>query len=107
MPLSADEVIDRRRLKRRLTFWRVLAVVAIVAVVAVAAAGLGSHIRGAGLNSGDYVARVQINGLIVTDLTRNDALRRISKDKNAKALILRIDSPGGTVVGGEDLFRLL
>jgi protease-4 len=43
----------------------------------------------------------------VTDLTRNDALRRISKDKNAKALIVQIDSPGGTVVGGEDLFRLL
>ena len=107
MPLSADEVIDRRRLKRRLTFWRVLAVVAIVAVVAVGATGLGSHIRGTGLNSGDYVARVQINGLIVTDLTRSDALRRISNDKNAKALILRIDSPGGTVVGGEDLFRQL
>ncbi|MBT7486253.1 MAG: signal peptide peptidase SppA, partial [Rhodospirillales bacterium] len=31
----------------------------------------------------------------------------ISKDKNAKALIVQIDSPGGTVVGGEDLFRLL
>ncbi|MBT3767558.1 MAG: signal peptide peptidase SppA [Rhodospirillaceae bacterium] len=107
MPLSADEVIDRRRLKRRLTFWRVIAIAAIVAVVAVGATGLGGHIQGTGLNSGDYVARVQINGIIVTDLTRNDALRRISKDKNAKALIVQIDSPGGTVVGGEDLFRLL
>ena len=81
MPLSADEVIDRRRLKRRLTFWRVIAIAAIVAVVAVGATGLGGHIQGTGLNSGDYVARVQINGIIVTDLTRNDALRRISKDK--------------------------
>jgi protease-4 len=81
MPLSADEVIDRRRLKRRLTFWRV---VAVMAVVAVAAAGLGGRFQGTGLSSSDYVARVQINGVIVTDLPRNDALMRISKDKTQK-----------------------
>ena len=40
MPLDADHVIDRRRLKRRLAFWRVLGVVAVVA--AVVAAGVPS-----------------------------------------------------------------
>jgi protease-4 len=100
MPLSADEVIDRRRLKRRLTLWRVIAVVAIVAIVVVAV----GRFKDSGFASKDYVARVGINGIITTNLTRNDALQRISNDKNAKALIVRIDSPGGTVVGGEDLF---
>jgi protease-4 len=100
MPLSADEVIDRRRLKRRLTLWRVIAVVAIVAIVVVAV----GRFKDPGFASKDYVARVGVNGIITTNLTRNDALQRISNDKNAKALIVRIDSPGGTVVGGEDLF---
>jgi protease-4 len=100
MPLSADEVIDRRRLKRRLTLWRVIAVVAIVAIVVVAV----GRFKDSGFASKDYVARVSVNGIITTNLTRNDALQRISNDKNAKALIVRIDSPGGTVVGGEDLF---
>jgi protease-4 len=103
MPLSADEVIDRRRLKRRLTLWRVIAVVAIVAIVVVAV----GRFKNSGFASKDYVARVSVNGIITTNLTRNDALQRISNDKNAKALIVRIDSPGGTVVGGEDLFRSL
>ena len=100
MPLSADEVIDRRRLKRRLTLWRVIAVVAIVAIVVVAV----GRFKDSGFASKDYVARVSVNGIITTNLARNDALQRISNDKNAKALIVRIDSPGGTVVGGEDLF---
>ena len=37
MSLDADYVVERRRLKRRLTFWRVLGVVALVAAVVVAA----------------------------------------------------------------------
>jgi protease IV len=103
MPLSADEVIDRRRLKRRLTLWRVIAVLAIVGIVVVAV----GRFKDSSFAAKDYVARVNVNGIITTNLTRNDALRRISNDKNAKALIVRIDSPGGTVVGGEDLFRSL
>ncbi len=34
MSLDADHIVDRRRMRRKLTFWRVLAVfVAVVAVV--------------------------------------------------------------------------
>jgi protease-4 len=36
MSLDADTIVDRRRMRRKLTFWRVLAfLVAICAVVAV------------------------------------------------------------------------
>ena len=39
MSLDADTIVDRRRMRRKLTFWRVLAVlIAICAVVAVGAA---------------------------------------------------------------------
>jgi protease-4 len=103
MPLSdADLLVDRRRLKRQLSSWRAAALLLFVAVIAV---GVG---RIAGLRgSGDYIARVAVTGVIVDDPRREELLRLLHDDNRAKALIVRIDSPGGTVVGGENLFRNL
>ena len=104
MALEADYLVDRRRLKRRLAFWRVLAVVTAVGLVAVAIGRVdGVH----GLSRGDYISRMDVEGIILDDPRRRAALRRIAEDDDAKALILRIDSPGGTVVGGEALYRTL
>lgn len=96
MSLDADQALDRRRLKRRLTVWRIAAVVAVVVAV-VAAVGR----FGVGAN---HVARLVVGGIIIDDPWRDDALAEIAEDDNAKALIVRIDSPGGTMVGGEALY---
>lgn len=101
MALDADYLIDRRRLKRRLSFWRGLGILAVL-LAALAAFGRFSDIGG-----GDYIARHAVQGLIVEDVRRNRALAGIAEDDNARALIVRIDSPGGTVVGGESLYRSL
>lgn len=101
MPYEADVLVDRRRLKRRLFVWRALAILAVVALVA-AAAG-----RFAGFGAGDYVARLSVSGIIVSDNDRLDLIDRLADDSRVKALLLRIDSPGGTVVGGETLFKAL
>ena len=101
MALDADYLIDRRRLKRRLSFWRGLGILAVL-LAALAAFGRFSDVGG-----GDYIARHAVQGLIVEDVRRNRALAGIAEDDNARALIVRIDSPGGTVVGGESLYRSL
>lgn len=101
MALDADYLIDRRRLKRRLSFWRGLGILAVL-LAALAAFGRFSDIGG-----GDYIARHAVQGLIVEDVRRNRALAGIAEDDNARALIVRIDSPGGTVVGGESVYRSL
>ena len=101
MPLEADHVVDRRRLKRHLTFWRVAAIVAAVALV-IAAAG-----RLQGWMDDGYIARFSVARLILDDPARDDALAGVAADGDARALIVRIDSPGGTVVGGEALYRSL
>lgn len=101
MSVDADYLVDRRRLKRRLVFWRVIAVLAVVAAV-VAAVG-----RFHGAPGGGYVARVTVDGVIVEDLDRQNALAELAGDDAVKALIVRINSPGGTVVGGESLYRYL
>lgn len=98
MPLDADTLIERQRLRRRLTLWRILF------VVAVAAAILAAVSRFAGNDApGDHVALLDVSGVIETDPDREAALDALAEDDSVKALILRIDSPGGTFVGGESL----
>jgi protease-4 len=100
MSLDADLIVDRRRMRRKLTFWRVLAVlVAIAAVVALAATAQRSDVLTTG---GDYIARVKITGLIRNDQERVESLDKLAKS-SAKAVIVRIDSPGGTTAGSEQL----
>ncbi len=102
MALSSEALADRRRMRRRLIWWRSLAAIAIaLAVFAWAGvAGLGSL-----ASKGDHVALLAIDGVIVSNDARRDALQRVAEDKSAKALVLQIDSPGGTFVGSDDLFK--
>ncbi len=103
MSLDADTIVDRRRMRRKLTFWRVLAVlIAIGAVIA-----LGATFRAPGTamltgQPGGAIARVTISGLIRTDQDRVEALERLGKSR-APAVIVHINSPGGTTSGAEQL----
>ena len=101
MALDTDRIVDRRRLKRRLGFWRIIAVAALIALVAVGASRFG------GIGGGSYVASIEISNVIFGEPARDAALRRVAADRRAQALIVRINSPGGTVAGGEALFRSL
>lgn len=102
MAYESDYLVDRRRLKRRLTFWRVVAVVAVVAAIAAAFGRLGDTVVG-----GDFIARISVEDIIVQDDQRLQTIRDLAKNDSVKAVILRIDSPGGTVVGGETLYRAI
>jgi protease-4 len=104
MSLDADAIVDRRRLRRRVTLWRTLALIAVVGVIAAIYAAVG----GAGLigESSAHVARVTVGGVIRTDRERIRMLERIGRS-GAEAVIVSIDSPGGTVVGSEQLYDAL
>jgi protease IV len=102
MSLDADAIVDRRRLRRKLTLWRTLALIAAVCVIAAIYAASG----GAGLigETRPHVARVTVGGIIRTDRDRLRMLERIGRS-GARAVIVSIDSPGGTVVGAEQLYE--
>jgi protease IV len=107
MSLDADYIVDRRRMRRKLTFWRVFAVLlAIVAIIAVTmrVTGRGGSLLAA--ETGSFIARVTINGLIRNDPDRVEALDRLAKSR-ARAVIVHIDSPGGTAAGAEQLYASL
>ena len=99
---DAELIVDRRRLKRRVTFWRIAAVV--LAAVGLAAllwtpGGFGKYEK--------HIARVHIDGLITGDQATLDLFEEISKSAAVKAVILRIDSPGGTTSGSEALYEAI
>jgi protease IV len=102
MASEAELIIDRRRLKRRLTFWRVVSVVLFIGGLL----GLASAFGGIDFTKQtDHIARVRITGLITGDQKTLDLLERISKADHVKGLILRIDSPGGTTAGSEAIYE--
>jgi protease-4 len=105
MSLDSDVIVDRRRIRRKLTFWRVAA--ALIAIAAIAAAGLFAA-PGAktGLTTSGSIARINIEGLIRSDQERVEALERLEKSQ-AAAVIVHINSPGGTTAGSEQLYDAL
>jgi protease-4 len=96
MSLESDAIIDRRHLKRRLVFWRVLAVCALVLALVVAV----PHTRHLG---GQRIARYTISGVIGGGREQIEALDDLRKDSGVSAVLLHLDTPGGEVSGGEGI----
>jgi protease-4 len=107
MSLETDQIVDRRRMRRKLTFWRVVAVViAIVAVIGIASAFRGSS-AGFVQPISAQISRVTIQGIIRGDEDRTKALDNLANSRATRAVIVHIDSPGGTTVGSEELHDAL
>jgi protease-4 len=103
MALDADTIVDRRRMRRKLTFWRVFAI--LIVIGAVVAVGAALRVPGTDVLTGQAsgsIARVTITGLIRGDQERVEALERLGKSR-ARAVIVHINSPGGTTSGSEQL----
>src|SRR5207247_339546 len=106
MSLDADTIVDRRRMRRKLTFWRVGAIIVAIGAVIAAAAALRAPGTEAWVGTAGSIARVTISGLIRNDMQRVEALERLGKSR-ARAVIVHINSPGGTTAGSEQLFDSL
>jgi len=104
MSLDSDVIVDRRRIRRKLTFWRVTA--AIVAIAAIVGIGLFATGERSVFESTGTIARVTIEGLIRSDQQRVEALERLEKSSYA-AVVVHINSPGGTTAGSEQLYDSL
>ena len=105
MSLDSDIIVDRRRIRRKLTFWRVVAALIAIAAISGFALIATPGARGTFASSG-AIARVQIDGLIRSDAERTRALERL-ENSQAAAVIVHINSPGGTTAGSEQLYDSL
>lgn len=90
-------------MRRKLSFWRVAALLLLV--------GLGFalySVAGGEISPGSarpHIARVAVSGLIQDDRELQERLAAIAKNDQVKALIVSINSPGGTTYGGERIYQ--
>jgi protease-4 len=107
MSLETDHIVDRRRLRRKLTFWRVAAV--LIAIIGVVGAAVLARRPGTSLAQAltPQISRVSIQGIIRGDQERTEALDNLARSRNTRAVIVHIDSPGGTTAGSEELHQAL
>ncbi|WP_108662568.1 signal peptide peptidase SppA [Acuticoccus kandeliae] len=100
MSLDVDALIDRRRLTRRLAFWRGLVILLVVAAI-----GAGVYL------TVDFrpmhIARIPIQGAIVSSRPLIQMIEDMKDNDRIAGVVLSIDSPGGTSVGGERLYEAL
>jgi protease IV len=102
MSLDAESVIERRRLKRRVTIWRIAAVVLGLLFLGLVMFGDRQMAGSAGILP--HVARINISGIITDDRKTLELIDRVGKADQVKAVILDINSPGGTTTGGEAMY---
>ena len=105
----SDPIIDpshaipaASQLRRSRFRWRIVAFIALVIAIL---AGLGRFATENGLTGvTDSIARIEIDGTIATDAARLKVFETIAEDASVKAVLIAINSPGGTTAGGEELY---
>ncbi len=103
MALDIDSILDRRILRRKLSFWRLGAILAL-AIAVITALNASGAFRGLKSRT-NHIARVEISGVITEDRALLKMMKKIENDETVKGLLLAINSPGGTTVGGEAIFE--
>jgi len=101
----SDYLIDRRKLRRKLSFWRIAAILCLLIAI-----GVGSiRVFGTGATTAftPQIARLSISGLITGDKKTLKLIKDIGEAKGVSAVIVQIDSPGGTTTGAEKLYDAL
>jgi protease-4 len=104
--MSVNDIAERRRIRRKLSFWRVFAFLFIAASIVL----LWLALNGGELSDSkdrDHIARITISGVITDDKELLQRLDNIAKRDSVKALIVSISSPGGTTYGGEVIYKAI
>jgi protease-4 len=95
--------ISTSRPKRR-PLRTALALIAVLGLGFIVFSLLANFILDNGWVGGDRVAVVRIEGVILDAQKTIEELRRYRQNPSVKAIVLRIDSPGGAVVPSQEIF---
>lgn len=103
MASKADDMIDRRRLRRKLSFWRGAAILVAAAAVIAAATWMFRDTT----TATNHIAKIRIEGTITDNRELQRRIQRIADSRSVQGVIVAISSPGGTTTGGEAIFEAL
>ncbi len=106
MTITPDIILDRIKLKNSIKKWRIIAILAITLVLITVS--FNNNVDSSSLkNYKEHIAKIKVEGIILEDPDKDAILNTIAEDPKIKALIVYINSPGGTIVGGENFYNSL
>jgi protease-4 len=103
MSIDAEAIADRRRLRRKLSFWRVLGFSGLIAAVAAIGYAAADRMGYGGVQS--QIARISVGGVITGNQRLADLMERVGNAGSVSGVVISINSPGGTTTGSEELYR--
>lgn len=97
----ADEVTQTERPRKRhllrKTFWFFVIGLGVLSLINFLVPDLD-------LSTGDRIALIRVEGVILDSQTTIEDLKRFSENPSVKAIVIRIDSPGGGVVPSQEIY---
>ncbi len=103
--LNPDSLVERSKLRSQVSVWRAASFIILIlsAILVFASSNDLKKIK----PEKPFIARISVDSIIVEDQERTDILKELAENKSVKAVIMHINSPGGTAVGGEELYKAL
>jgi protease-4 len=105
--MQSEYFVERKKLKQQLINWKICCVILIAAAIALSKTIFTNKDHIAILQTSSTIGSIYINGIITEDKKRSEKLEKIYKNDDIKALIVHINSPGGTTGGSEGLYAAL
>jgi protease IV len=103
LSLQTDIILERMKLKSQVRKWRILLIIVLVGFLLTLSSGVAKK----SLSFSPHIARISFEGIILNDSERVKTIKEILENNKIKAVIVSIDSPGGTAVGGEVAYQSL
>jgi protease-4 len=107
MNISPDYLIERKNSKSQLRNWKYLVIFLVMIITSLIGVKKSHFIAIDKVTSNDHIASVLIEDIILEDAKRDHRLEKIIDNESIKALIVNVNSPGGTVVGSEKIYNIL
>lgn len=100
--IGDDYIIDRYKLKNSVNKWKFIALILFLIALFTIFYHKGDSVSEI---KSDYIASIDITGMLMQNKETIKSLNKIANDSNIKAVLVNINSSGGTGVGGESLYR--
>src|SRR5215204_2656423 len=103
MSVDPEMMADRRRLRRKLSFWRVLGVLGLIA--AVIAFGLTAAGRAPFGGARPQIARISVDGFIAGSQRMNDLFKRVAESGAVWGAVISPDRRSARRIDSDERLR--
>ncbi|WP_367364144.1 signal peptide peptidase SppA [Candidatus Tisiphia endosymbiont of Nedyus quadrimaculatus] len=107
MTITPDYIIERKQNKLKLRLWKLATILMFIVLIVVMIKKFNLTSSEYATTNSNYIATVSIEEIIFEDTKRDKRLEKIIDDDKINALIVNVNSPGGTVVGSEKIYNIL